>query len=171
MKSAVARNLAFIDPPQITGKAPIVRAARSRTGDRYACGRNFSRASRPIRPMRRRSSIFPSCCERWATRPRPASANRRRSTSPAVPHRQRQRRRAARPRADGAGDFMTNTPIEFLLEDSDTTLLLAYVDAETKSLDDLPPHDIAFVAVGDRPKMLPSSTISTGFCGAGPSRS
>lgn len=48
-----------------------------------------------------------------------------------------------------AGDFMANTPIEFLLEDSDTNLLLYYVDADTADLKDVPEHDVAFVAVGE----------------------
>jgi len=48
-----------------------------------------------------------------------------------------------------AGDFMANTPIEFLLEGSDTTLLLHYIDADTKDLADVPDHDVAFVAVGE----------------------
>ncbi|MFB9984367.1 RimK family alpha-L-glutamate ligase [Mesorhizobium kowhaii] len=48
-----------------------------------------------------------------------------------------------------AGDFMANTPIEFLLEDSDTNLLLYYVDADTVDLKNVPEHDVAFVAVGE----------------------
>jgi hypothetical protein len=53
------------------------------------------------------------------------------------------------------GDFMTNTPIEFLLEGSDTTILLAYIDADTKSLADLPAHDVAFLAVGESTENAP----------------
>ncbi len=45
------------------------------------------------------------------------------------------------------GSFMANTPIEFLLERSDVRLLLHYIDAETASLADVPPHDVGFVAV------------------------
>ncbi len=48
-----------------------------------------------------------------------------------------------------AGDFMANTPIEFLLETSDANLLLYYVDADTADLGDVPAHDVAFVAVGE----------------------
>jgi hypothetical protein len=48
-----------------------------------------------------------------------------------------------------AGDFMANTPIEFLLEDSDANILLYYVDADTADLKDVPEHDVAFVAVGE----------------------
>ncbi|WP_258591120.1 ATP-grasp domain-containing protein [Mesorhizobium sp. AR07] len=48
-----------------------------------------------------------------------------------------------------AGDFMANTPIEFLLEASDANILLHYVDADTEDLKDVPEHDVAFVAVGE----------------------
>ena len=45
------------------------------------------------------------------------------------------------------GTFMSNTPIEFLLERADVKLVLHYVDAETTSLADVPAHDVAFMAV------------------------
>lgn len=54
-----------------------------------------------------------------------------------------------------AGDFMANTPIEFLLEDSDTNILLYFVDADTQDLEGVPEHDVAFVAVGESPANLP----------------
>ena len=47
------------------------------------------------------------------------------------------------------GDFMANTPIDFLLEGSDMELISVYVDAATQTLPDLPGHDVAFVAVGE----------------------
>ncbi len=47
------------------------------------------------------------------------------------------------------GDFMANTPIEFLLESSNFDLLLHFVDADTENLEDIPHHDVAFVAVGE----------------------
>lgn len=50
-----------------------------------------------------------------------------------------------------AGDFMANTPIDFLLSGSDVTLVFHYVDADTADLDDLPPHDVLFLAVGEAP--------------------
>lgn len=53
-----------------------------------------------------------------------------------------------------AGDFMANTPIEFLLENSDANLLLYYVDADTADLGDVPEHDVAFVAVGESTENL-----------------
>ncbi len=53
------------------------------------------------------------------------------------------------------GDFMANTPIELLLEESNATVLLHYVDAETANLDDIPDHDVAFVAVAESSENLP----------------
>ena len=50
-----------------------------------------------------------------------------------------------------AVDIIANTPIEFLLEASDVTLYYVYVDAEMTSLPELPPCDVAFVAVGESP--------------------
>lgn len=50
------------------------------------------------------------------------------------------------------GDFMSNTPIDFLLAGTDAVLILHFVDAETESLADLPPHDVAFMAVGEGPE-------------------
>ena len=52
------------------------------------------------------------------------------------------------------GDFMANTPVDFLLNGSDATLILHYVSAATASLD-LPPHDVAMVAVGQSDANLP----------------
>ncbi|TCR85256.1 tetratricopeptide repeat-containing protein [Rhizobium sp. BK376] len=54
-----------------------------------------------------------------------------------------------------AGDFMSNTPLEFLLERSNTTILLHYVDSRTKRLDDVPPHDVAFVAIAESEANMP----------------
>jgi hypothetical protein len=47
------------------------------------------------------------------------------------------------------GDFMANTPLDFLLADSDCVLLLHYVDLRTTALTDLPDHDTAFMAIGE----------------------
>ena len=47
------------------------------------------------------------------------------------------------------GDFMANTPIEFLMEGSDATLSLYYVDAGTRDLRDAPEHDVAFAGIGE----------------------
>ena len=50
------------------------------------------------------------------------------------------------------GDFMSNTPIDFLLAGTDAVLILHFVDAETESLAHVPPHDVAFMAVGEGPE-------------------
>jgi glutathione synthase/RimK-type ligase-like ATP-grasp enzyme len=54
-----------------------------------------------------------------------------------------------------AGDFMTNTPIDFLLRGSDAVLILHFVDATTESLTDLLAHDAAFMAIGEAPENAP----------------
>lgn len=50
------------------------------------------------------------------------------------------------------GDFMANTPIDFLLAGSDAVLIQHFVDEDTENLDNLPPHDVAFMAVGEGPE-------------------
>jgi hypothetical protein len=47
------------------------------------------------------------------------------------------------------GDFMANTPLEFLLEDSDVTLDMHYVVPGSPLAESIPDHDIAFVAAGE----------------------
>ena len=47
-----------------------------------------------------------------------------------------------------AGDLMTNTPIDFLLEGSDVELTTCYVDGALPSAAELPDHDVAFLAIG-----------------------
>jgi glutathione synthase/RimK-type ligase-like ATP-grasp enzyme len=51
-----------------------------------------------------------------------------------------------------AGDFMANTPLDFLLRGSDAVLILHFVDASLFALHDLPAHDLAFVAIGEGPE-------------------
>ncbi|HEX3365875.1 hypothetical protein [Phenylobacterium sp.] len=46
------------------------------------------------------------------------------------------------------GDFMTNTPIDFLLEGSNAELTLYYVDGDLPAPDRVPEHDVAFLAIG-----------------------
>ena len=46
------------------------------------------------------------------------------------------------------GDFMANTPLDFLLEGSSTSLIQLYV-GEGEPLPPVPEHDVAFVAVGE----------------------
>jgi hypothetical protein len=48
-----------------------------------------------------------------------------------------------------AGDLMANTPVDFLLEGADATLLLLFVDASTEAPHDIPDHDVAFIAIGE----------------------
>lgn len=51
-----------------------------------------------------------------------------------------------------AGDFMANTPLDFLLASSDATLILQFVDSETPDLSAIPAHNIAFMAIGESPE-------------------
>ena len=60
-----------------------------------------------------------------------------------------------------AGDFMANTPLDFLLNGSDAVLLLHFVDANTRALDDLPPHDVAFMAIGESPENAETLLVMT----------
>jgi hypothetical protein len=48
-----------------------------------------------------------------------------------------------------AGDFMANTPIEFLLEGSDANVLLHFVDSNTADLSEVPEHEVAFIGIGE----------------------
>ncbi|HET9113952.1 MAG TPA: RimK family alpha-L-glutamate ligase, partial [Burkholderiales bacterium] len=47
------------------------------------------------------------------------------------------------------GDMMDNTPLDFLLEQSDVDLDLLYVSAGHPLPDPPPPHDLLFVAIGE----------------------
>jgi hypothetical protein len=60
-----------------------------------------------------------------------------------------------------AGDFMANTPLDFLLNGSDAVLLLHFVDANTRALDDLPPHNVAFMAIGESPENAETLLVMT----------
>lgn len=57
-----------------------------------------------------------------------------------------------------AGDFMANTPFDFLLDGSDAEVHLVYVDALGRLPDTIPDHDVCFVAIGEseanRPALL-----------------
>ena len=46
------------------------------------------------------------------------------------------------------GDFMANTPVDFLLEGSDIVVTYLYVDAGLEALDFAPDHDVMMVAIG-----------------------
>jgi hypothetical protein len=47
------------------------------------------------------------------------------------------------------GDFMANTPLEFLVENSDVNLRLVYLDAAAAGIGEVSDHDVAFMAVGE----------------------
>ena len=49
----------------------------------------------------------------------------------------------------GLGDLMSNTPIEFLLEDSDVTLDLLYLTSEAPWPEVVPEHDVMMVAMAE----------------------
>ena len=53
------------------------------------------------------------------------------------------------------GDFMANTPLDFLLAGSDCVLWLRYVDLQTSALIGLPEHDVAFMAIGESTENAP----------------
>ncbi|TFW27107.1 ATP-grasp domain-containing protein [Duganella callida] len=49
----------------------------------------------------------------------------------------------------GPGDLMSNTPVEFLVEDSDVTLELLYLRADEDFPEQVPEHDVMLVAVAE----------------------
>jgi glutathione synthase/RimK-type ligase-like ATP-grasp enzyme len=55
----------------------------------------------------------------------------------------------------GPGDLMANTPLEFLLEDSDVALDMLYVGPGVPEPASLPEHDLLFVAIGESDQNLP----------------
>ena len=54
-----------------------------------------------------------------------------------------------------SGDLMANTPLEFLLEDSDVALNLVYVTENQPLPAQLPEHDILFVAIAQSDQNMP----------------
>ncbi|HYZ64805.1 MAG TPA: hypothetical protein VE650_20325 [Acetobacteraceae bacterium] len=48
-----------------------------------------------------------------------------------------------------AGDFMANTPLDFLFEGSDFELHLLYLQLDGKLPDELPEHDVCFLAISE----------------------
>jgi glutathione synthase/RimK-type ligase-like ATP-grasp enzyme len=55
----------------------------------------------------------------------------------------------------GPGDLMANTPLEFLLENSDVALDIVYVTDDLPLPADLPDHDVLFVAVAQSDRNMP----------------
>lgn len=49
----------------------------------------------------------------------------------------------------GPGDLMSNTPIEFLIEDSDVTLDMLYLTLDTPWPETVPDHDVLLVAIAE----------------------
>lgn len=49
----------------------------------------------------------------------------------------------------GPGDLMANTPVEFLVENSDVTLELLYLRADEEFPEEVPEHDVMLVAVAE----------------------
>ena len=73
------------------------------------------------------------------------------------------RRLPANPSANGLrllvfmapGDFMANTPIEFLLEGSDVALDLLYLGPNIPAPEQIPEHDLAFVGISESDENRP----------------
>lgn len=55
----------------------------------------------------------------------------------------------------GAGDLLSNTPIECLVERSDIALDLLYISAVADIPDQVPDHDILFIAIGESQENIP----------------
>lgn len=55
----------------------------------------------------------------------------------------------------GPGDLMSNSPIEFLLEDTDVALDIVYVTHELDLPEVLPEHDLLFVAIAESKENVP----------------
>ncbi|MCK9396878.1 MAG: RimK family alpha-L-glutamate ligase [Methylobacter sp.] len=54
-----------------------------------------------------------------------------------------------------SGDLMSNTPVEFLLEDSDVALDIVYVTRDLPLPADLPDHDVLFAAAAQSDRNMP----------------
>ena len=63
----------------------------------------------------------------------------------------------------GPGDLMANTPIEFLLEDSDVSLDMLYVTLESDWPEVVPDHDVMMVAVAESADNQPLLQRLAGF--------
>ena len=55
----------------------------------------------------------------------------------------------------GPGDLMANTPVEFLLEQSDVELFMLYLAPGRPFPESVPEHDVVFVAVAESERNLP----------------
>lgn len=55
----------------------------------------------------------------------------------------------------GPGDLMSNSPIEFLLEDADVALDILYVTPDKDFPALVPPHDVLFIAIAESEENIP----------------
>lgn len=155
MKNAAARIEAFEDPNLIKGKAPIVRAVFEGRDISPIWDELFGRVSAD--PTDAAAFLDVSILLHAIGEEDKAVLSQKAALEIS------RRYRIVNGRGTGpnvlvfvtAGDFMANTPIEFLLEESDANILLHYVDADTTDLNDVPEHDVAFVAVGESAANLP----------------
>ncbi len=51
-----------------------------------------------------------------------------------------------------AGNFMVNTPLEFMLEDSNIELISVYLSEDMTEIGPVPEHDVALLAIGESPE-------------------
>ncbi|UDL89423.1 tetratricopeptide repeat-containing protein [Mesorhizobium sp. PAMC28654] len=155
MKNAAARIETFEDPNLIKGKAPIVRAVFEGRDISPIWDELFGRVSAD--PTDAAAFLDVSILLHAIGEEDKAVLSQKAALEISRKY------RIANGRGTGpnvlvfvtAGDFMANTPIEFLLEESDANILLHYVDADTADLNDVPEHDVAFVAVGESAANLP----------------
>jgi hypothetical protein len=155
LKSAAAHIEAFDDPNLIMGKAPIVRAVFEGRDISPLWDALFARVSADLTDA---AAFLDVSILLHAIGEEDKAAI---SQKAALEISRKYRIRNGRGSGPNvlvfvtAGDFMANTPIEFLLEDSDAIILLYYVDADTADLKDVPEYDVAFVAVGESAANLP----------------
>ena len=50
-----------------------------------------------------------------------------------------------------AGNFMSNTPLEFMIEGGNVEVISVYLDDESHEIGPVPPHDVALLAIGEAP--------------------
>ncbi|MEO6610149.1 MAG: tetratricopeptide repeat-containing protein [Aestuariivirga sp.] len=50
-----------------------------------------------------------------------------------------------------AGNFMSNTPLEFMIEGSNVEVISVYLNEETQEIGPVPKHDVALLAIGESP--------------------
>lgn len=68
----------------------------------------------------------------------------------------------------GPGDLAANTPLEFLVENSDIELILQFVAPWLPLPQTVPDHDVAFVAIGESEQSLQTLQLADGLVQAWP---